>query len=115
VVLDQLADTNPSRIYAAIPKTSDVKDGYRDISVADLARCVDFMAWWIEDKFGRSESFETITFIGLSDLRGPALLMAAVKTGYKVCAELDLDYELPADIDSSFFRILGTHLQPTCR
>lgn len=65
--------------YAAIPKTSNVKDGYHDVSVACLARCVDFMAKWIEDKFGRSDSFETITYIGLSDLRGPVTLLAAIK------------------------------------
>lgn len=84
MVLDELAEKDPDRVYAAIPKTSDVKDGYQDVSVADLACCVDFMAKWLEDKFGRSNSFETITYIGLSDLRGPATLLAAIKTGHKV-------------------------------
>ncbi|XXH01320.1 hypothetical protein Hte_007678 [Hypoxylon texense] len=83
-VLDDLAGKDPHRVYAAIPKTSDVNDGYHDISVADLARCVDFMAKWLEDKFGTSSNFETITYIGPSDLRGPATLLAAIKTGYKL-------------------------------
>lgn len=83
-VLDELATTDPKRVYAAIPKTSDVKDGYQDVTVADLARCVNFMAKWIEDKFGRSDAFETITYVGLSDLRGIVTLLAAIKTGYKV-------------------------------
>ncbi len=82
-VLDELATTNPERVYAAIPETTDVKNGYRDVTVADLARCVDFMARWIEEKFGRSNSFETLTYIGLSDLKGIAALLAAIKTGYK--------------------------------
>ncbi|KAL1884099.1 putative NRPS-like protein biosynthetic cluster [Diaporthe australafricana] len=82
-VLDELATTDPRRVYAAIPRTADVKNGYRDITVANLARCVNFMAKWIEDKFGRSESFETITYIGLSDLKGIVALLAAIKTGYK--------------------------------
>lgn len=83
-VLDELASADPGRVYAAIPKTSDVKDGYHDITVADLARCVDFTARWIEDNFGRSNVFETITYIGLSDLRGIVTLLAVIKTGYKV-------------------------------
>lgn len=83
-VLDELATAEPERVYASIPKTTDVKDGYRDITMADLARCVNFMAKWIEDKFGRSNSFETITYIGLSDLRGVATFLGAIKTGYKV-------------------------------
>lgn len=84
MVLDELGKTDPHRVYAAIPKTSNVADGFRDVSVADLVRCVDFMAKWLEDKFGRSNSFETITYIGLSDVRSPAILLAAIKTGYKV-------------------------------
>lgn len=83
-VLDELATTDPRRVYAAIPKTADVKDGYRDITVAGLARCVNFMARWIETKFGRSDCFETITYVGLSDLKGIVTLLAAIKTGYKV-------------------------------
>ena len=114
MVLDRLADTDPGMVYAAIPKTANVKDGYRDVSIADFARCVDFMAQWIEDKFGRSNNFETITYIGLSDLRGPATFLAAIKTGYKVCTQLAFDSEL-ADIDSFCFRCLQIHLRPTCR
>lgn len=83
-VLDELARTDPHRVYAAIPKTADVKDGYQDVTVADLARAVDFIAKWIHDKFGTSSNFETITYVGLSDLKGIVTLLAAVKTGYKV-------------------------------
>lgn len=83
-VLDELAVTDPERVYAAVPKTANVKDGYQDITVADLASCVNFTAKWIEKKFGTSADFETITYIGLSDLRGIVTLLAAIKTGYKV-------------------------------
>lgn len=83
-VVDDLAATVPDRVYAAIPKTSDVKDGYRDITIADLARCVNFMARWLEGRFGKSKTFETITYVGLSDLKGIATLLAAIKVGYKV-------------------------------
>ncbi|KAI8958393.1 acetyl-CoA synthetase-like protein [Daldinia sp. FL1419] len=83
-VLDELAEKDPFRVYATIPRTSDVKDGYRDVSVAELARCVNFMAKWLVNNFGRSDSFETITYIGLSDLRGPIVLLGAIKAGYKL-------------------------------
>lgn len=83
-VLDELARSDPDRVYAAIPKTADVKEGYRDITVAELARCVDYTSKWLEEKFGRSENYETITYVGLSDLRGITTLLAAIKVGYKV-------------------------------
>ncbi|KAI1824128.1 hypothetical protein F4861DRAFT_277511 [Xylaria intraflava] len=83
-VLDELAESTPDRLYAAIPKTADVNDGFRDISVADMARCVNFMAKWIENLHGRSENFETLSYIGIPDLRGVAISLAAVKCGYKL-------------------------------
>ncbi|KAI1171367.1 hypothetical protein F4777DRAFT_565810 [Nemania sp. FL0916] len=83
-VLDELAVTTPHRLYGAITKTADVTEGFRDISVADMARCVNFMAQWIEKLHGRSGSFETISYIGIPDLRGPVIFLAAVKCGYKL-------------------------------
>ncbi|KAI1078275.1 acetyl-CoA synthetase-like protein [Whalleya microplaca] len=83
-VLDELAKENPSRLFAAIPKSSDVEQGFVDITVADAARCVNFMAQWIEDRFGKSQRFETISYIGIADLRGPLIFQAAVKCGYKL-------------------------------
>ncbi|KAI0389196.1 hypothetical protein F5Y17DRAFT_141260 [Xylariaceae sp. FL0594] len=84
VVLDELARAEPDRLYAAIPRSTDVSEGFRDITVADMARCVDFMAGWIERTYGTSGSFETISFIGIPDLRGAAIFQAAVKCGYKL-------------------------------
>lgn len=83
-VVDELAATDPDRVYAAIPKTSDVQDGYRDVTIAELSSCVNFMARWLEQRFGKSETFETITYVGLSDLKGITILLAAIKVGYKV-------------------------------
>ncbi|KAH9883223.1 hypothetical protein F4778DRAFT_56041 [Xylariomycetidae sp. FL2044] len=83
-VLDELAKSTPTRLYAAIPKSADVTEGFRDITVADMARCVDFMAHWIENLYGRSQDFETISFIGIPDLRGAAIFQAVVKCGFKL-------------------------------
>ncbi|RYP31564.1 hypothetical protein DL768_011169 [Monosporascus sp. mg162] len=83
-VLDELAKTNPNKLYGAIPNTADVTEGFRDVTVADIARCANFMATWIVERFGRSESFETLTYIGIEDFRGVAVFHAAVKCGYKL-------------------------------
>ncbi|ETS77286.1 hypothetical protein PFICI_11160 [Pestalotiopsis fici W106-1] len=80
-VVDELRDSNPTRVYTSYPKTADVRDGFLDFTMADFGRCIDYMAAWIENKFGKSDSFETITYIGLSELRGPVTFLAAVKAG----------------------------------
>ncbi|KAI8951166.1 hypothetical protein F4801DRAFT_301452 [Xylaria longipes] len=83
-VLDGLAESTPDRLYAVIPVTGDVTEGFRDISIADMARCANFMAKWIENLYGRTQSFETISYIGIPDLRGAVVFLAAVKCGYKL-------------------------------
>ncbi|KAI1377877.1 acetyl-CoA synthetase-like protein [Hypoxylon crocopeplum] len=83
-VLDDLAQADPERLYAAIPKAGGVAQGFIDISVSDIARCANFMANWIDTRFGRSDRFDTLTYIGISDLRGFVVFLAAVKCGYKL-------------------------------
>ncbi|KAK2603619.1 hypothetical protein QQS21_004200 [Conoideocrella luteorostrata] len=82
--LDYLAATSPRRLFATIPKTSDISDGFREIYFCDMARCSNVAARWIQDQFGSSQSFQTLSFIGIPDLRGVAVFFGAIKCGYKV-------------------------------
>ena len=113
-VLDELAKHNPDRLYAAIPRTGNISDGFSDVTVADLARCVDFTSRWLEDRVGRSNSFETITYIGVSDLRGVVVFLAAVKCGYKVgfCCPEKTEAKLYAF--RYYYHLLETLLRRTC-
>lgn len=83
-VLDELAESDPGRIFASVPLSSDVSQGFREVTVRDVARATDYTAWWLEERIGRSTSFETVAYIGISDLRYATVFLAAVKCGYKV-------------------------------
>ncbi|GAW27362.1 putative NRPS-like enzyme [Rosellinia necatrix] len=83
-VLDQLSRRTPTKLFASVPKTGDLLDGFRDVSVSDMARCVDFAAACIENHFGRGDNFETLAYVGIPDLRGVIIFYAAVKCGYKL-------------------------------
>jgi hypothetical protein len=83
-VADQLAASSPSKIYASIPRGSDISDGFRDVTVLELVSAVNDMAWWIEENYGRSDVFATIAYMGVSDIRYAIVFLAAVKCGYKV-------------------------------
>jgi hypothetical protein len=61
-----------------------VSDGFLDITCEDMARCVNFMAYWIVDHFGASDRFEILAYIGIPDLRSAAVFLGAVKAGHKV-------------------------------
>ncbi|KAL9027580.1 MAG: hypothetical protein Q9196_003913 [Gyalolechia fulgens] len=66
------------------PKTFELKDGFREVTVLQLSRSVDRLAWWLEECIGRSSTFETIAYLGLPDLRYTIVILAAVKCGVKV-------------------------------
>ena len=82
--VDHLARTEPHRIWATIPLGLEISDGFRDVTVTQLANAVNSLAWWVDGKFGRSESFEVIAYLGVPDLRYAILFFALVKCGYVV-------------------------------
>lgn len=114
LLLDELARTQPNRVYAAIPKSSDVTQGFRDVTIADIARCVNYTARWIETQLGKSISFETISYIGISDVRGPIVFLAAVKCGYKVQFSLKTKRAYANIFHIFYFSRLVTRRLPTC-
>ncbi len=83
-LVDEIALTEPKRTFVSVPRSADLHDGFEDISFSTFATAINRCAWWIEKELGKSETFETIGYLGPIDLRYPILLVAAIKTGYKV-------------------------------
>ncbi|MCJ1251187.1 hypothetical protein MMC30_008418 [Trapelia coarctata] len=50
----------------------------------DISRAVDYVAWWLDKHIGRSSDFETLSYMGVPDLRYAVVFLAAVKCGYKL-------------------------------
>lgn len=55
----------------------------------DAAIYVDALAWWLHEAVGPSDTFETLSYIGIPDIRGAFVFLAAIKCGYKVRPILD--------------------------
>ena len=84
-LVDGMASVRPESVWAKIPRDSfSYEAGYRKVTYKLMANAVNGLAWWIEDNFGRSKSFETLAYFGGWDPRYVFLLLAAVKVGYKV-------------------------------
>ena len=84
-VIDETAQSEPEKVYAAIPMSpGDLDAGYRDITFGQLASAVNGVAWWLEKELGKSSDFKTLAYLGPNDLRYPIVAIAAVKVGYKV-------------------------------
>ena len=83
-LIDQRAEESPELPLWSIPVSSALVDGFRDISYGQVARAINRAAWWIDEKVGKSTTFETLAYMGPPDLRYAVLTVAAQKTGHTV-------------------------------
>lgn len=84
VVVDEIAQRQPDLVYASVPLTANISEGFRCITFFDIASATNHVAAWIDRTLGRSSNFDTIAYMGLGDLRYVVVFLAAVKCGYKV-------------------------------
>lgn len=85
LVVDRRAKENPEVIYAEYPiSTTGYGQGFLKITYKDLANAINGLAWWLHNTIGPGKDFETLAYIGPLDVRYNALLLGAVKAGYKV-------------------------------
>ena len=85
-VLDDEAQANPQRVFAALARSNDLSQGFQDVVFQQVANAVNLVAYRLQAVFGSKpdHEFETLTYIGLPDLRYNIVFYAAVKCGYKV-------------------------------
>ena len=83
-LVDEHARSSPEDTFVAIPRSTDLKEGYRDISYGTFSTAVNQCSWWLERSLGTGQGHDTLGYIGPSDLLYPIIAFAAIKTGYKV-------------------------------
>ncbi|KAJ5107679.1 hypothetical protein N7456_004354 [Penicillium angulare] len=84
-VIDELALNEPNRTVVSIPRSSNAKDGWKDLSASVYANAINRLAHSIVDKFGRAKKhdYPTVAYIGPNDVRYLIILTATIKAGYK--------------------------------
>ncbi|KAF2807321.1 acetyl-CoA synthetase-like protein [Mytilinidion resinicola] len=84
-VVDGLAKVKPHATYAYLPiSPTGYEKGFRKLTYQKFANAVNGLAWWLTTQFGKSTSFETLTYVGPNDFLHNALILACAKTGYKL-------------------------------
>jgi len=84
LVIEERARDTPDRVYSIIPRTTDLQDGYRNLTYAEVAGAVDKLSWWLDEHLGKASNFETFAYMGANDHRYSFLYFAAMKTGRQV-------------------------------
>lgn len=86
-VVDEYARVDPDRVYASYATSTDLSRGFRNVTMKDIASAVNAFAWWMKDRLGMSDNFDTVAYMGASDLRYPICCLAGMKCGWKVCSQ----------------------------
>lgn len=83
-IVDHYAKIKPDAIYAEYPVSlTTYEHGYRPISFKAFANAVNGIAWWLLERLGPGNG-EILAYVGPNDLRYPALVLGAIKAGYRV-------------------------------
>ncbi|KAJ5107011.1 hypothetical protein N7456_003686 [Penicillium angulare] len=80
---EQVAKSDPERLFCVQSVTPDLSQGWRDISFADVARAANRMALWIRENVTSSNQSETLAFVGTNDIRYVAFILACMKLRHK--------------------------------
>jgi acyl-CoA synthetase (AMP-forming)/AMP-acid ligase II len=85
-LIDDRATVHPDKIFAVIPKSGKLEDGFRDLTYAELARAVDKASWWLDENVGpTTTSLDMFAYMGSPDFRYALLMLGAMKTRRQVC------------------------------
>ncbi|UKZ61257.1 putative NRPS-like protein biosynthetic cluster [Trichoderma atroviride] len=83
-VIDERAESDPTKAFASIPRSKDLADGFVDITYALVANAINRASWWLSHSMGNTETSEVFAYFGPNDLRYPILLVATMKCGYQM-------------------------------
>lgn len=85
-VIDDYAKNEPDRVFVQVPIGDEAKDGWRPFTFKEYSDSINHMSHWLVEKLGTplTGSFPTIAYIGPNDVRYLVLVVAAIKTGFKV-------------------------------
>ncbi len=72
-LVDDYARSDPDYVFARIPQSADFADGLDNITIGTFARAVDEVAHRIDTVLGKSTNFDTIAYIGPSEMFGRRL------------------------------------------
>ena len=78
-VLDEHSRLTPERLYASIPYSTDLSQGFRDITCRNMTDATNAIAHWLQIEIGRSSCYEVLAYIGIPDLRTAILFLTGVK------------------------------------
>jgi acyl-coenzyme A synthetase/AMP-(fatty) acid ligase len=82
-LIDKLAAEEPDKLFCAYAESAAEADVLRQITYRAFANAVNACAWWLQDTLGEGLKFETIAYLGPSDIQPAIFTLAAAKVNRK--------------------------------
>lgn len=67
-IVDDLALHEPNRLVYSIAKSADISEGFMEVSARVWANAVNRTAWWLDGLVGKSDTFQTVGYVGPREL-----------------------------------------------
>ncbi|CAG8197552.1 unnamed protein product [Penicillium salamii] len=81
--LHKLIAEHPDTLYCTQPVSTDIYDGWRDVSFRDLAYAINYMIRWIRTEVSASSDHLTLAYLGGNDIRYCAFVFACMQLRHK--------------------------------
>ncbi|CAG8019901.1 unnamed protein product [Penicillium nalgiovense] len=82
-ILDATAEKHPNQLYCVHPVSSDISQGWRDVTFADLANAINRMVLWIQKNVASSDAPQTLAYMGANDIRYCAFMFACMRLRHR--------------------------------
>lgn len=83
-IFDTTAQKKPDQLYCVHPVSSDIFQGWRTITFADLGSAINRMALWIQENVASSDAPQTLAYMGANDVRYCAFMFACMRLRHTV-------------------------------
>ncbi|KAI1261602.1 putative NRPS-like enzyme [Xylariaceae sp. FL1019] len=86
-IVDDVARDNPEYVYGYWLVGQDSRSDSiqaHTLTYAQLSNIVSQLAWWLIEQLGNDRRGEVLTYIGPNDVRFTALVLATIKTGFRL-------------------------------
>lgn len=107
-ILDDIATKDPNQVYCVHPVSSDIAQGWKTITFADLHSAINRLALWINEHVASPAEPQTLAYMGANDIRYIAFVFACMRLRHTVRSETSMSHKSLLTSFRHFFYRLET-------
>ncbi|PVH97643.1 acetyl-CoA synthetase-like protein [Periconia macrospinosa] len=82
-LINSLAASEPDKLFCAYADSASTADVLNQVTYKTIANAVNACAWWLRETLGDAVNFDTIAYLGPSNIQPAILTLAAAKVNRK--------------------------------